>query len=643
MAVHMAKNQILASKLQARVNKLETERKNLQMETEELKTKLESCSKSILMKEEDWEALENSVITMMTEISKLEALLEAKNKEIDAQNETHKLQASEIELLKNAVSLGEEARKKKQGEECLKKKKAIAEKVKEMEESRNFFKDQFEKQKNKANTVTATLRVVQKKMQDNEMKCQDTLALLKNEQDQNSLLKKEKEEWLKKERVMTVKLKEKVELGHFFEEQFKQQRNEVNNLEAALKEARQQLMKDKMYLVEREDQNSLLKNEKDELLKKEKVMKVKQKREVNNLEATLKEARQQLNKFEMCLQEKEAQNSLLMNEKEEWLKNESVMTVKLKEMEEAEHFFKDQSEHQKMEANTLKAALKEAQQQLEEDTMCLLEKEAQNSLLKNEKEEWLKKEKVMTAKLKEMEKGRHFFGDQSEQQKKEVNTLKAALKGAQQQLEATQVKWEKEKSSLLQQTEAQINLLKKKEEEWLKNERAMISKFKAMGQDWKESMTTITLLKKKLKKYEALLKDNEDAAHKQIVTVDKSPQTGKSLQKQKQVLDRTESKNESGKLSKSSAANDVQQRWPQNEAEQQVENNRIHGKRKKSSQLQEKDALNETLNEIVNETKMEHRWPMETVAVKSQLENHESYKKKQKKKKWYKKFLPSSE
>ncbi|XP_068176513.1 golgin subfamily A member 6-like protein 22 [Antennarius striatus] len=386
----MSKHQELTSKFQARVNKTRWKKENLEMQMKEFETKLCTFGSSVEKTKKEWEQLDNSINTEMEKISESEAQLELKNKKIERlraiRNDTEQLQFNKIKFLSRLQEKG--ARMKKQGER-----------------------------------------------------------------------------WLKKERALTGKLK-KMEDCNFLVRQSEQQT--TNRSEAALMKAQRQLKTSQIQWEE--------------------------------------------DKMHLLL-EKETQNSLLKNDQEERLKVRTV-TSKFKEMEQTRNVFERQSEQRKDDVNILKAALKEVQQQLkssqiqreEQKSSLFQQTEAQINLLK-QKDEWLKNKRAMTSKFREMEDTQKFFKRQSEQQKEEVNTLKAALKEAQQQLKASQIQREEEKSYLLQQTEAQINLLKK-EEEWSKNERAMASNYKEMEQDWEKSVTTTIRLKSKLENSEVLLEEN---------------------------------------------------------------------------------------------------------------------------------------
>ena len=66
----------------------------------------------------------------------------------------------------------------------------------------------------------------------------------------------------------------------------------------------------------------------------------------------------------------------------------------------------------------------------------------------------------MTSKLKETQESRASYQAQFEEQIKECNTHKAALKEAEQKLESYHIHWQEEKSSLLQETVALRKTLK---------------------------------------------------------------------------------------------------------------------------------------------------------------------------------------
>ncbi|XP_036949371.1 centrosome-associated protein CEP250-like isoform X1 [Acanthopagrus latus] len=159
----------------------------------------------------------------------------------------------------------------------------------------------------------------------------------------------------------------------------------------------------------------------------------------------------------------------------------------LREIEESRALYEVQLDEQKCENKTLAAALMNVEQQFES---CQVEWQEENASLiqamRQEAKEAVERsqafhqvqldwQKEKNSLLNEIEESRALYEVQLDEQKCENKTLAAALINVEQKLQSHLVKWQEEKTSLIQTTEGLEKMLQEKAQEWEEVESSMKS------------------------------------------------------------------------------------------------------------------------------------------------------------------------
>ncbi|XP_036927332.1 protein CASP-like [Acanthopagrus latus] len=159
----------------------------------------------------------------------------------------------------------------------------------------------------------------------------------------------------------------------------------------------------------------------------------------------------------------------------------------LREIEESGALYEVQLNEQKCKNKTLAAALMNVEQQFES---CQVEWQEENASLiqamRQEAKEVVERsqafhqvqldwQKEKNSLLNEIEESRALYEVQLDEQKCENKTLAAALINVEQKLQSHLVKWQEEKTSLIQTTEGLEKMLQEKAQEWEEVESSMKS------------------------------------------------------------------------------------------------------------------------------------------------------------------------
>ncbi|XP_036949376.1 interaptin-like isoform X2 [Acanthopagrus latus] len=301
----------------------------------------------------------------------------------------------------------------------------------EIEESRALYEVQLNEQICKNKTLAAALMNVEQQFE----RCQ-----LEWQEEKTSLI-----------HAMRQEAKEAVERSQAFHlAQLEEQREETRKIAAALKTAEELL--ETQRLSWQQETATMLNGHSEEIW----------------------QITSQLNSVNECLQ---AERYYWHNEK----------YCLLREIEESRALYEVQLDEQICENKTLAAALMNVEQQFES---CQVEWQEENASLiqamRQEANEVVERsqafhqvqldwQKEKNSLLNEIEESRALYEVQLDEQKCENKTLAAALINVEQKLQSHLVKWQEEKTSLIQTTEGLEKMLQEKAQEWEEVESSMKS------------------------------------------------------------------------------------------------------------------------------------------------------------------------